>query len=267
MRLLTVLLASFFLLFSACQNTSDSKTFSDIKEHSLEIKEEIKHTEEKLPSEEKTTEDNFINNQLKEIGLIDIQQVEPSILVDLKYATTDNFTKKKLYFVLQKGYLQKDVANMLRKAQTVLREINPEYSLLIYDAARPVEVQQRMWDALDSIPVSERTKFVSNPKNHSIHNYGAAVDITIVDENNTPLDMGAAYDEIRQIAYPRMEEHFLKTGELTAEHLQNRKLLRKIMIAAGFKNIATEWWHFNACDRNTAKAKYSVFLKEPNINN
>jgi D-alanyl-D-alanine dipeptidase len=138
----------------------------------------------------------------------------------------------------------------------------PKLHLLIYDAVRPVSVQQKMWDALDTIPFEERTKFVSNPASGSIHNYGAAVDLTISDASGNPIDMGAGYDDIRQIAYPRLEEQFLASGELTSEQLENRKLLRKVMGSQGFKNITTEWWHFNACSRNEAKQKYTILLTE-----
>ncbi len=265
MKTFIPLLFCSFLLVVSCHNEGEKLE----KENGSTDFEEQKSTPQPDVNQEKKTEEKEDKspqtNTLNEIGLVDIQTIDPSFLVELKYATTDNFTKKKLYFVLEKAYLQKDVAQKLKKAQDYLKQLHPNYSLLIYDAARPVDVQQRMWDALDSIPVNERTKFVSNPKNHSIHNYGAAIDLTIVDENKVPLDMGAGYDDIRTIAYPRMEEHFLATGALLPLHIQNRRLLRKVMSHAGFKNIATEWWHFNACDRNTAKAKYTVFLKEPEI--
>lgn len=188
--------------------------------------------------------------------LVDIQSVNPSILVDLKYASTDNFMKIKLYDTLTKAYLQKDVAERLSKCQTYLHTLHPDWNLLVYDGVRPVSVQYKMWKALDSIPVKQRTKFVSNPANGSIHNYGAAVDITICDKNGKALDMGAGYDDIRKIAYPSMEKHYLSTGELTSEQVENRKLLRKVMAYQNFKNIPTEWWHFNACTRQVAKEKY-----------
>ncbi len=215
------------------------------------------------PIKPKETKKTLKYHDLSEYGLVDILSVDSSIQVDLKYATNDNFMKHQLYFNIERAYLQKDVAERLTKAQTLLKSLHPKYSLLVYDAARPVEVQQRMWDALDSIPVNKRIRFVSNPKNHSLHNYGAAVDLTIIDEQGNPLDMGAGYDDIREIAYPRLEKEFLDKGELTAKQIENRMLLRKVMSHGGFTVLPTEWWHFNACDRATAKAKYSVFLKEP----
>lgn len=248
----------------SCQHSQPKTDHKEINETVIAPKEINDRPEARKVEEEKEVEVDPISTTLSSIGLIDIQEIDPTIKVELKYATTDNFTGKQLYYVLQKAYLQKDVALQLKNAQRFLQDKHPSYALLIYDAARPVEVQQRMWDALAHVPVNERTKFVSNPKNHSIHNYGAAVDLTIVDEDGKPLDMGAKYDEIEQIAYPRLEQEFLKKGLLTEQQIKNRELLREVMIKAGFRNIATEWWHFNACTREQAKAYYSVFLKEPN---
>ena len=194
-------------------------------------------------------------------NLVDIQTIDPSIRVELKYTTTDNFTKRVLYQGIKHAYLQKDVAERLASCQKDLKKIHPNYSLLVYDAVRPVSVQQIMWDALDTIPAAERGRFVSNPKSTSVHNYGAAIDLTIIDQNGTPLDMGAGYDDIREIAYPSLEWKFIASGELSTNQIENRKLLRKIMSGRGFRNIPSEWWHFNACSRATAAGKYTILLK------
>lgn len=190
--------------------------------------------------------------------LTDIQLVNPSIRVELKYATADNFMGKRLYFDIDKLYLQKDVAERLSRCQQYLQKLHPELSLLVYDGVRPLSVQQAMWDGLDTIPVARRTKFVSNPASGSIHNYGAAVDLTICDASGKPLDMGAGYDDIREIAYPSLESEFLTSGELTQAQVDNRKLLRKVMSSQGFTNIPSEWWHFNACSRANAKIRYEI---------
>lgn len=213
-------------------------------------------------SHEEDTLKMIVKTPVKERGvfgeLVDIQSVNPSIRVDLKYATTDNFMKKRLYFDIDRLYLQKDVALRLSKCQHYLKKLNPDYSLLVYDGVRPLSVQKSMWEALDSIPVAERVKFVSNPANGSIHNYGAAVDLTICDKNGIALDMGAGYDDIREIAYPNKEAYYLSTGELTVKQVENRKLLRSVMQSQQFRNIPTEWWHFNACSRAEAKLKYKI---------
>ena len=196
-------------------------------------------------------------------SLVDIRSINPEIQVDLKYATSDNFMKMKLYDRLRNAYLQKDVAERLSNCQKFLSQLKSGYRLLVYDAVRPVSVQQKMWDALDSIPPNERGKFVSNPQNRSLHNLGAAVDLTIIDERGVPLDMGAGYDDIRKIAYPSLEQEFLAKGEISEKQIANRELLRKVMKSQGFRPLETEWWHFNACSRPEGKAKYKVLMEEP----
>lgn len=197
--------------------------------------------------------------------LVDIQQSNSQIQIDLKYTGSANFLGKKLYSKINRAYLQQDVAKRLARVQEALQQKNPGYHLLIYDALRPVSVQQQMWKALDSVPPAERSKFVSNPKNLSLHNMGAAIDLTITDANGKPLDMGAGFDDIRHIAYPIYEDSFLRTGQLTPLQVQNRKLLRSAMQAQGFRQLPTEWWHYNACSREEAKSKYKVFYTENDI--
>jgi D-alanyl-D-alanine dipeptidase len=217
----------------------------------------------KATSQQDQTEKLKDTAAVSQFDLVDIQSLNRLILVDLKYATTDNFMGIVLYERLKKGYLQKDVAERLSKVQEYLSKLNPGFHLLIYDALRPVSVQQKMWDALDSLPPIERGKFVSNPKNRSMHNIGAAVDLTIINEQLIPLDMGAAYDEIGQIAYPSMEKQFVAEGKLTEVQIENRDLLRKVMKSQGFRQLQTEWWHFNACSRAEGLLKYKVLMKEP----
>lgn len=195
-------------------------------------------------------------------NLVDVQSLNQNIWVDLKYASTDNFMKIKLYERLNRAFLQKDVAERLAKSQEMLSSIDTGLHLLIYDAVRPVSTQWKMWRALDSIPL-ERGKYVSNPVNKSLHNFGAAIDLTICDSKGKALDMGAEFDEFNEIAYPSKEGYFLSTGELTEKQIANRNLLRKVMRSQQFRNLQTEWWHFNACSRNDARAKYQVLENEP----
>ncbi len=198
-------------------------------------------------------------------GLMDVQRLNDNILVQLKYSGTENFTGEQLYFKIKRAYLQKEVADKLCKAQTILDDLKPGYHLMVYDAIRPREVQHKMWEALDSIPRSVRINFVSNPRKGSIHNYGAAVDVTITNEKLEMLDMGAEYDDPRKIAYPIHEKRFLNTGELLLEHIDNRKLLRLVMGKAGFTGIDSEWWHFNACSHQYAQSHYPIIEKEEDI--
>ncbi len=206
--------------------------------------------------------DSLTAINLYRIGLVDITEVDERILVDLKYAGDDNFMNAQLYDTLHQLFLQDDVAQRLSKVQDLLDSLHPGYRLLVYDGVRPVQVQQEMWDALDSIPPLNRGKFVSNPKLGSVHNFGAAVDLTIVDDQGKLLDMGAGYDDFRKIAFPSLEAHFLKSGELTQEQWENRRLLRKVMRAQRFNNIPSEWWHFNAYSRVTASHRYQLLQSE-----
>ena len=248
-----------FLIFTpslfSCENKTP-KTCSSCHKDNLNVLDSL----QKLENNKKS---DLVKDSLIEVSnLVDLESFNSEIRVDLKYASTDNFMKMKLYNRIKNAFLQKDVAERLVKCQDYLSKLNPNFHLLVYDAVRPLNIQQKMWDALDTIPVSERTKFVSNPAKGSIHNYGAAVDITICDSKGVPLDMGAGYDDIRKIAYPSLEQQFLDSGELTSEQVENRKLLRNVMSSQNFYNIATEWWHFNACTRNEAKKKYTILLTE-----
>ncbi len=205
-----------------------------------------------------TQESDSLELRLLSLGLVDVQSINSQIKVSLKYNTTDNFMKTNVYGGLKKAFLQKEVAEKLSKAQNELSRIDSTLYLLVYDAVRPLWVQWEMWNLLDSIPVHQRVKFVSNPKNGSLHNYGAAVDLTICDAHGMPLDMGAGFDDPREIAYPSKEAYFLQKGMLTREQIKNRQLLRKVMKSAGFVNIPTEWWHFNAFTRYQAKTKFEI---------
>lgn len=188
-------------------------------------------------------------------GMVDVKTIDSSIAVDMKYASTDNFLKINFYKDLNKAYLQKEVALKLARAQACLKEKFPAYSLLIYDAARPVRFQQQIWDSV-KLPINEKTKYVSNPKNGSLHNFGAAVDLSIIDGNKKELDMGCTFDTLSPIAYPVLEWKFLAEGLLTKQQINNRSLLREVMRQAGFFNIQTEWWHFNSCTRGEAIRRY-----------
>lgn len=194
--------------------------------------------------------------------LVCVDSFNKNIWWELKYATKDNFMHRVLYDTMQKVYVQIDVARRLAKSQEYLTGRNKDYHLLVYDGVRPLSVQWEMWNGLDTIPVLERGKFVSNPRNGSVHNYGAAVDLTICDAKRKPLDMGAGYDDIRKIAYPSLESEFLATGEITQQQIDNRKMLRRTLKSQGFSNIPTEWWHFNAYPRPIAKSKYAIVLNE-----
>ncbi|MGA0559767.1 M15 family metallopeptidase [Larkinella sp. VNQ87] len=191
-------------------------------------------------------------------GLVDIQKIDPSLLVELKYSTTDNFVKKDVYGDLTRAYLQPMAAQKLATASRELQKRWPDLRLLVYDATRPRSAQWDLWKTLSHLPVSERGKYVSNPRNGSVHNYGCAVDLTLATKTGKPLDMGTPFDYFGELAYPAKEAELLKKGKLTAQQVENRRLLRSVMQKAGFSSLKTEWWHFNAVSRAEAKRLYKI---------
>lgn len=194
---------------------------------------------------------------LDSLGLVNVLSLDSMLRLNIRYSSTANFTGKDLYGEYNSCYLQKDVAEKLIKAHAILRTNYPYYRFLIFDGARPVSVQQLMWDSVDLSP-SERQKYLSNPGNYSLHNFGAAVDLTIIDDHGRELDMGTPYDYFGTEAHPRSEQTLYSEGKLTASQIINREILRDVMRQAGFTGIETEWWHFNSCSRIRATEIYTL---------
>ncbi|MFA5858772.1 MAG: M15 family metallopeptidase [Elusimicrobiota bacterium] len=188
-------------------------------------------------------------------GLVNIQAVDPSIKVQLVYSTTDNFLKSDAYGDLETAYLQKDAAVMLANAQRLLQKRMPGYSLIVYDAARPRSVQRVMWNLVKGTKVED---FVANPENGSVHNYGCAVDVTILDDKDKLLDMGTEFDFFGDLARTDIEDKLFAEAKLTRRQYDNRILLRQVMTKSGFQIIEEEWWHFDAFPRKVAKRKYKI---------
>ena len=193
-----------------------------------------------------------------EIEVVNIQELDPTIMVDLRYSSKNNFLKKDIYGDLEECFLRKEPAEMLCLANKHLKESHPELRLLVFDGLRTRSVQKKLWDALDTIPLSERTQFVADPEKGSIHNYGAAVDLTLSLENGLELDMGTNYDHFGELAFPALEDSLLDLGKLTDEQIGNRRILREVMTKAGFSTIDSEWWHFDAFSYNETKNKYKI---------
>jgi len=266
LRTFPVFVFLFLSLSFACSPIGDKKTLTN-KMSLDEIAELIKQEEELLEAEAEVEELNPLESDIPEKsamgklleseGFINIQEIASSIKVELKYATTDNFTKTVLYDSLNEAYLHPVAAEKLVKAQQLLKEINPGYTLLVYDAARPISVQKKMFEVVQNTPYRS---YVANPERTGMHNYGMAVDITICEQDGTPLDMGTAFDFFGKAAGINNEEQLKTQGLLTKKQIQNRKLLRKVMTEAGFITIRGEWWHFNAVSLAEAK-KISRLIK------
>ncbi len=189
-------------------------------------------------------------------GMVNIKTVDSSIAVSLMYARADNFCGEILYTDLREAYLHPKAAEALRKAQAYLKTLRPDLSLKIYDATRPMSVQQKMWDKVKN---TSKYFYVSNPAHGGgMHNYGMAVDITLCDAKGDTLDMGTKIDYMGKAAHIDNEETLVSAGTISKQARKNRELLRKVMRHAGWIPLRTEWWHFNLCSRATAKKYYKV---------
>lgn len=189
-------------------------------------------------------------------GYVDIRDVDKSIAVSLMYSRADNFTGRVLYGDLREAYLHPLAAAALKKAQARLRQLRPDLSLKVYDAARPMSIQQKMWDAVKD---TDHSFYVSNPRNGGgLHNYGLAVDLTLCRANGDTIPMGTKIDNMTALSHIDREEQLAAQGKMSREALANRRLLREVMRCAGWKPLRTEWWHFNLRSRAEAKKNFKV---------
>lgn len=194
--------------------------------------------------------------QLAKAGYVNIQDADPSIQVSLMYARADNFTGRVLYGDLREAYLHPKAATALVKAQRRLKQLRPDLSLKVYDAARPMHIQQKMWDAVKN---TSKDIYVSNPAHGGgMHNYGLAVDITLCDAKGDTLDMGTKIDYMGRAAHIDAEHQLVASHKISRQALRNRQLLREVMRYAGYRALRTEWWHFNLVSRATAKKYYKA---------
>ncbi|MBW8886336.1 MAG: M15 family metallopeptidase [Fibrobacteres bacterium] len=179
----------------------------------------------------------------------------PALAIDLKYASADNFLAADLYGDFRIPFLHRIAAAKLDSAARLLAAERPGAKLVVYDALRPRSVQYRLWDKVKGTP---REKYVANPATGSMHNYGFAVDLGVLDASGKAMDMGSPFDDFSDLAQPRLESAFLKSGALTPVQVADRKLLRRIMEKAGFIQLPLEWWHFDALPKAAVKSGYRI---------
>jgi zinc D-Ala-D-Ala dipeptidase len=163
--------------------------------------------------------------------LTELKSRIPEIIYDLKYATAANFTGRKLYDAGSATYLRLPAATALASVQKKLHSLG--FGLKIFDAYRPYSATRLMWDLIKD------ERYVANPAKGSNHNRGLAVDLTVVHlVSGEELDMGTGFDNFTDTA------HHAFTA-LPEPVLANRRLLRQVMEEAGYKALATEWWHYS----------------------
>lgn len=171
-------------------------------------------------------------SQVSDAQLVDVEKAIPGVVLDIRYATTNNFTSQKLY-PNAKCYLRRATAEKLARVQTELHRMG--YGLKIFDGYRPLSVQRKMWE------VYPHEGYVADPKKGSRHNRGAAVDLTLIYPDGIDVLMPTPFDDFTEKAHRN-------STNAPPEAIQNRELLERVMVKNGFEGLPTEWWHFDDVD-------------------
>lgn len=207
-----------WLLILGCGGSTDKlQDIRNLDELTLEVTEEQPKT------------DPSIDVDTLPDGWVDLQELVPEIVLDIKYATGDNFVGIPLY-PCARCLLRRAVAAALIEVYQELRAQN--LGLKLFDCYRPWSVQNDLWKKMPD------ARYVTRPEKGSMHNRGAAIDLTLIDEDGLEIDMGTEYDFFGEEAYHTFMD-------LSAEVLAARGKLRNLMQQAGFKHIRTEWWHYS----------------------
>lgn len=178
----------------------------------------------------------------REAKLVELITLDPSIKLDIRYATDNNFVGKKVY-PEARAFLQKPAAKALVKVHQKLKKQG--LGLVIFDGYRPWSITKLFWE----VTSEDKRKFVANPAKGSKHNRGCAVDLSVFDlKTGQLIDMPSGYDEFTERASPDYAGG-------TEKERANRDMLRRLMEDAGFTVNPNEWWHFDFKDWE----KYAIY--------
>lgn len=161
--------------------------------------------------------------------IVDLRSIDPTFVLDIRYATEDNFTKTVLYPAAA-AKLRRVAAESLAAVQRELRTMG--LGLKIFDGYRPLAIQWKLWEIVPN------PDFVADPRKGSKHNRGAAVDLTLIDSLGNELEMPTGYDDFTE----RASHEYTALSE---QVLANRALLLEVMTKHGFLPIKSEWWHYD----------------------
>ena len=170
---------------------------------------------------------------------VNLKDYNADFVYDMKYATTDNFLKAKVYDCAECFLRLKTVKALVKANKEFIRK---GYRIQLFDCYRPLDIQKRMWQIVSN------PEYVADPAKGSIHNRGGAVEITLVASKGMALDMGTSFDFFGPEAGHNYQN-------LSNEVKQNRVFLKQIMQENGFVSFDSEWWHYNL--QNASKDKVS----------
>jgi D-alanyl-D-alanine dipeptidase len=182
-------------------------------------------------------------------GFVLIEEADPSIIIDLRYATPDNFTGQQVY-PRAVAILRPETAAKLAAANAEFRELG--YTLKVWDAYRPAWAERELWHA------TAEKAYVADPRYPSRHNRGTTVDVTLVDEEGNELEMPTPFDEFSERAGRSYQG-------MTAAAKANMDLLTEVMVRNGFSTIGNEWWHFDDAqwrDYPAVDISFELFITE-----
>lgn len=173
----------------------------------------------------------FTQNQtiLNDTTFVNLKDYSKDFVYDMKYATSDNFLKAKVYDCAECFLRLKTVKAIIEANQAFMKM---GYKIKFFDCYRPLDIQKKMWKIVSN------PSYVADPSKGSIHNRGGAVDITLVDSMGKELDMGTYFD---YFGIEASHDYLNLSPKIRA----NRQLLKKIMIENGFNSFDSEWWHYN----------------------
>lgn len=172
---------------------------------------------------------------------VNLKEYSSSFMYDMRYATEDNFLQAKVYDC-DECYLRYKTVKALVKANEAFQKKG--YTIKIFDCYRPLDIQKRMWKIVPN------PKYVADPSKGSIHNRGAAVDITLIDSAGKDLNMGTPFDFFGKEAAHTYDK-------LAITILANRFLLKTIMEENGFKAFTSEWWHYDLIAEKFSVANFT----------
>jgi D-alanyl-D-alanine dipeptidase len=170
-----------------------------------------------------------ITKEIDSTAFVNLRNYSNDFVYDMKYATSDNFLKEKVY-PCDECFLRVKTVRALLKANTSF--LDKGFKIKLYDCYRPISIQKKMFHLVPD------ANYVANPKKGSIHNRGGAVDISLVDSNGNELDMGTKFD-----FFGKEASH--NYTDFSAQILANRKFLKTIMLEHNFNSFDSEWWHYN----------------------
>jgi D-alanyl-D-alanine dipeptidase len=172
---------------------------------------------------------------------------------DVRYAGSNNFAGRVLYGGMDCAWLRSEAAAGVEAAAAWLSAQRPGWRILILDALRPQRVQESIWK---DVVGSDMQHYFADPVRGSIHSFGMALDVTLLDPQGAEADMGSGFDEMTLASHPALHQEHLASGVLTPAQVHERDWLARAMQHGGFAGIPTEWWHFDHGDRQHVRSAF-----------